>query len=219
MEYYMANHILITRPDHDLTTRYISAWAEEYIDLAKTKGFTIIDLKRDRANRDSFESILKKKNPNFVIINGHGNTDEVTGYDNDTLIKINDNEDILSNKVTYALSCQSAKNLGKKVGNIPNTTYIGYLDDFIFVYLEKYRTKPLFDNLASTFLKPSNMIPTALLKGHTTDVAVLKAKDEFSRNIKSLLKSNTNSDDYSTVRYLVWNMKNLIAYGDQKKKI
>ena len=87
------------------------------------------------------------------------------------------------------------------------------------MYLEKYRTKPLLDNLASSFLKPSNAIPIALLKGHTTENAVFKARQEFSRNIRSLLKSNTNVDDYSTVRYLVWNMKNLVAYGDFNKKI
>ncbi len=165
----MQNHILITRPDHDFTTRYISAWAGEYIKVASTKSFMLIDLRRDRANRKEFESVIEKKNPSFVIMNGHGNTSEVTGYNNQTLVKLGENDDLLNGKVTYAVSCQSAKMLGKKVGGNLHTTYIGYVDDFIFLYLEKFRTKPLLDNLASFFLKPSNAIPIAILKGHTTE--------------------------------------------------
>ena len=84
----MMNHILVTRPDHDFTTRYISAWSEEYIKLASTKGLTVIDLKRDRANRKEFESVIEKKNPGFLIMNGHGNASEVTGHDNQTLVKL-----------------------------------------------------------------------------------------------------------------------------------
>ena len=160
----MVNNILVTRPEHDFTTRYISAWADEYIKLASSKGFTVIDLRRERASREEFESVIEKKNPIFVVMNGHGNTNEVTGCENKTIIKLS-------------------------------------------------------DNLASFFLKPSNAIPVALLKGHTVGNAVSKAKFEFSRNIRNLLRSNTSSDDYSTVRYLVWNMKNLVAHGDCDKKI
>lgn len=215
----MTNHILVTRPDHDFTTRYISAWAGEYIKLASAKGISVTDLRHNRANRKEFESVIEKRNPSFVMLNGHGNTDEVTGYNNKTLIKVGDNEALLKGRVTYAVSCQSARILGKKVGENLHTSYIGYTDDFIFLCLEKYRTKPLLDTLASFFFTPSNLVPITLLKGHTTENAVLKAKQEFSRNIKSLSKSNTSSDEYSAIRYLVWNMRNLVAYGDLDKKI
>jgi len=37
--------LLITRPDHDVTTRYLSAWSKEIIELADKKNIQVMDLK------------------------------------------------------------------------------------------------------------------------------------------------------------------------------
>jgi len=58
--------ILITRPDHDITTRYLSRWANQVIELADRKGVEVLDLKRAKANKKEFEGRIKKKNPLFV---------------------------------------------------------------------------------------------------------------------------------------------------------
>src|SRR3989339_1028484 len=106
MVFYMAKHLLVTRPEYDYTTRYISAWAKKYFELAEQKGYTVVDLRRKRANRKEFESVIKKIKPAFVILNGHGNKNEVAGNDNETLVETNTNAEILADKITYALSCQ-----------------------------------------------------------------------------------------------------------------
>src|SRR3990167_1785295 len=140
----MTKRLLLTRPDHDYATRYLSAWAEKFFDLAKKKGCSIIDLRRERAN---------------------------------------------------------------------------YKDDFILIYLEECRTRPAEDKLAGLFLDPSNLVASSLLKGHTAGKSVLRARQEFFRNIQKLLTSKTKTEDSSILRYLLWDMKNLTLCGNGDKKI
>ncbi|OIO48858.1 MAG: hypothetical protein AUJ39_01955 [Parcubacteria group bacterium CG1_02_42_13] len=215
----MVGHLLITRPEHDYATRYLSAWSEKLFDLIKSKGYLIIDLYRERANRKEIESVLSKRNSDLVIINGHGSDDAVAGHDNNLLIKAGDNSSLLSNKITYAISCRSARVLGKEIAQNAETAYIGYKDDFIFVYLEKYRTRPIEDKFAGLFLGPSNLVVTTLLKGHSAKESVSRARQEFLRNIQGLLTSKVKSDDSSALRYLVWDMRNLVLQGDVNKSL
>ena len=155
----------------------------------------------------------------MVIINGHGSDDAVAGHDNNLLIKAGDNSFLLGNKITYAISCRSARVLGKEIAQNAETAYIGYRDDFILVYLEKYRTRPIEDKVAGLFLNPSNLVVTALIKGHSVKESVSRAQQEFLRNIQKLLTSKVKSDDSSILRYLVWDMRNLTFCGDENKKL
>ncbi len=61
----MTQYLLITRPEHDYATRYLSAWAERFFEVAKDKDYSIIDLHRKRANRKEVESILRVKSHNY----------------------------------------------------------------------------------------------------------------------------------------------------------
>lgn len=215
----MAQYLLITRPEHDYATRYLSAWAERFFEVAKDKGYFVIDLYRKRANRKEVESILCKKNPNLVIINGHGSDNAVSGHEDEPLLIAGDNSSLLKGKITYAISCRSARELGKEVGQYIDTAYIGYEDDFVFVYLEKHRANLPEDKLAMLFLDPSNLVATTLLKGHPAKEAVLRARQEFLRKIQELLLSGISTDKSSALRWLVWDMKHLTLCGDENKKL
>ncbi len=192
---------------------------KNFLRWQKGKGYFIIDLHRKRANRKEVESILHKKNPILVIINGHGSEDKVSGHENEPLLIAGDNSFLLKGKITYAISCRSARGLGKEVGQYIDTAYIGYREDFIFVYLEKHRTRPLEDKLAGLFLDPSNLVATTLLKGHSAKEAVLRTQQEFLRKIQGLLTSETSVDEYSALRYLVWDMKNLVLCSQSDKRL
>ncbi len=215
----MAQYLLITRPEHDCATRYLSAWAERFFEVAKDKGYSVIDLYRKRANRKEVESILCKRNPNFVIINGHGSDNAVSGHENELLLIAGDNSFLLKGKITYAIACRSARELGKEAGQNIDTTYVGYKEDFVFIYLEKHHTRPLEDKLAELFLDPSNLVATTLLKGHPAKEAVLRAQKEFLKKIQELLLSDINTDKSSALRWLVWDMKHLTLCGDGNKKL
>lgn len=215
----MARHLLITRPNHDYATRYLSVWAGKFFKIAKNKGYSVIDLDRKRANRKEVESVLNKRNPDLVIINGHGNDNLITGQENEPLLIAGDNSSLLRDKITYAISCRSARVLGEEVGQYDNTAYIGYKDDFVLLYLEEYRTRPIEDTLAGLFLDPSNLVATTLLKGHPAKEAVLRAKQEFLRKIQELLTSKISPAESSVLRYLVWDMRNLALCGHEDKQL
>jgi len=75
--------IIITRPQHDVTTRYLAYWAEEVINLARKKLIDVIDLNKNKANKAEFAGRVKKLQPELVFMNGHGNDDCVCGHNNE----------------------------------------------------------------------------------------------------------------------------------------
>lgn len=205
--------LLVTRPEYDYTTRYISAWAGIIIDFASNRNHLILDLKKERALRIYVESMLKKQKPSLIFLNGHGNEQSVTGQDGEVLIEADGNEGLLKEKVIYALSCRSAKILGPKSVVKGAHAYIGYEEDFIFMFSNEKRTKPIEDKTAELFLAPSNQVIISLLKGHKVSEAHATAKKHFIRNIQKLLTSSSEKSDSSAVRYLIWDMRSLVYHG------
>lgn len=208
----MKRSLLVTRPNFDLTTRYISKWAKKIIALAKEKGGDVFDLDKNRANRKEFESVMRKKRPSLVFLNGHGDYNAVAGQDNEALIRADDNEGLLKSKIVYALSCRSGKILGPSSIKSGADAYIGYDEDFIFLYDETKRTLPEQDKTAEMFLEPSNQVMVSLLKEHTPKEAHLNSKRSFARQIKKLLSSQSTSLESSAVRYLIWNMRHQVCH-------
>lgn len=211
----MEKSLLITRPEHDLTTLYISKWSEKVIDEAKRKKVDVIDLHREKANKNRVAGILKKKAgiKMLVIFNGHGNADMVTGHDNEPLVT-KDNADVLSAKIVYARSCQSAKVLGKTAVAKGCLAYLGYQEDFIFLIDEDKITKPLEDAKAALFLEPSNYVINSLLKGHSAIDANNRSKNLFRKNLEKVLTGKNSSEDRYAARFLYWDMTNQVCLGD-----
>ncbi len=208
----MGKSILITRPEHDITTHYISKWSEKIIDEAKNKGCDVIDLYREKANREKFIGTLQKSSPRMVVLNGHGNEDVVSGHDNKPILQKLDK--IVKDKIIYARSCKSAKKLGADSIASGASAYLGYNEDFIFMFDETKITHPLEDKTAVLFLEPSNHIPISLLKGHGVEDANQRSKKLFIKNIEKLLVAGSASDNYYAIRYLFWDMKHQVCLGD-----
>lgn len=108
----MNRRLLVTRPDTDRTTRYISAWAGKILEVAESKGDIVFDLSKERANKKEIESILLKKEPEILFLNGHGDKNCVTGQNNEVLIDAIHNAHLLKGKIIYALACKSGEGLG-----------------------------------------------------------------------------------------------------------
>lgn len=208
---------LITRPEHDDTTHFLSAWSEKTIKLAEENDAKIFDLPRERANKKEFESKIKKFSPNLVMLNGHGDDDIVMGHKNEILIKAGMNENVLKGKIVYALSCRSAKVLGPKSVNAGALNYTGYEDDFIFMYEPNLFTRPLIDRTAALFLEPSNIFIESLIKGNTVQEALDKSKNLLRKNFNTSI--STLDQDSTTARFLWWNLRNFVSHGDMDASV
>ena len=206
----MADSLLMTRPEHDDTTFYLSSWSREVLEVAENRGLRVFDLHREKANRGEVEKKLKRFSPKLVVLNGHGDEDTVAGHKDQPLIRAGENDELLRSMIVYAISCRSAKNLGVKSVERGALSYTGYIDDFIFFYEPAQVTRPLADTTAALFLQPSQVFTESLLKGNTVAVASERTIARMKQNIIALL------GDVSTARlagFLWWDMKNIVSHG------
>jgi len=178
------------------------------------KNIQVLDLQKKRANKKELVSIIKKKQPLLCFFNGHGGPDFITGHSNEILIKFGENEKILKSKIVYALSCQSAKRLGLESIKKGTIAYIGYKEDFVFVFDQEKVFNPVKDATAKLFLEPSNQLIISLIKGHTADFAYKKSQNLFRENIQKLLTSESSVDS-SYISYLWWDMRHQVCLGDK----
>lgn len=205
----MKPSVLVTMPNYDRMTRYLTVWAQRFIDDATRHGNTIYTLKEEHVTRKEFESYVSKQQPEVIFINGHGAEDRIAGHDNEIILDTL-NAHVLKDIMVYALSCQSATTLGvHAVSHGRAKGYIGYVEDFIVVSQPSKTTHPEEDSTAALFLEPSNVIITALSKGYSAQVAAEKGKEAYTRSIIKALNSDVQSDDDKYIPYLMWNRKYL----------
>jgi hypothetical protein len=205
--------ILITRPEHDPLTRHLSYWSELIINVARKKGFEVVDLHREKANQKEFAGRVKKLDPALVLLNGHGNEKQIAGHDNDVLVSEGNNDKLLKQRITYAVACESAKSLGNACAD-NETTFIGYNEAFI-INLDAHCLKnPLSDKRAEKFLEPSNRVAISLIKGHTCQEAHENSQQAFKNNIKSLLAGANDPDVLDDIKDLYWNMTHQVCLGN-----
>lgn len=213
------NQLLITRPEHDPGTRYLSYWGGKVIEEAKKKNFNIADLRHKKVNRKEFEGRIQKLDPSFIFLNGHGNAQEVMGDDNQTLVKLGENHKILKNRVTYAVACNSAQKLGKTCAD-KKTTYIGYKEAFIFNIERNCLNHPQNDKRATKFLDATNKIPLSLIKGHTAEEATDNSIEHHKKTLRMLLtKPGKDPDTLEDIKDLWWNMTHLVCLGNKDTRI
>ncbi|MBU4245715.1 MAG: hypothetical protein ABIF85_03650 [Nanoarchaeota archaeon] len=208
----MSKTYLVTRPEHDTTTHYLSYWNKEMINAAQKKGMKVLDLNREDANRQKFESMIIKMSPNLVVLNGHGDDNTVTGHNNQPLVKAGENESLLKSKIVYALSCRSAKILGPKSVESGAISYTGYDDDFIFSYEPENISRPLHDGTAKLFLEPSNLFVDSLIKGNTVDESRKRTENLLRKNLVKSLGSTIA--DASLARFLWWDLRHFVSHGN-----
>lgn len=168
--------ILFSRPDFDPVTKYLSAWSGYLIEEAKVKSIRVLDLFGAKANKKEVVGRLKKLQPPLVVLNGHGNNRFVAGQDNEPIIEAGKNAHVLAGSVIYAVSCNSAMELGKEAGLYSDTAYIGYEKKFSFMHRHGFFSHPEDDPVTRPFMDFSNQVVMGLMKGHTAKESVKRAK-------------------------------------------
>lgn len=208
----MKPSMLVTMPNYDRMTWYLSAWADEYIKTLVPKAMSVYMLRGEDVKRKKFESYVKKQRPTTLFINGHGAADRIAGHDHDIILDTQ-NVSVLKGINVYALSCQSAKELGPKAIEAGAKGYIGYKEDFILVSQPSKAGHPKDDAAAALFLNPSNVIVAALGKGHNVQESAQKGKSAYTNSILQALNSDIQSDFDKYVPYLIWNRTHLSVHG------
>lgn len=213
------SRMIITRPEHDPATRYLSYWSDCIIGVAEKKNIEVIDLHKEKAVKKELEGRLQKINPSLVVLNGHGSNECVCGHDNKELIRAKENSDLLKGRITYAVSCNSAKKLGKVCAD-EKTAYIGYDESFVFNAEQKYLSQPLRDKRAAQFLQPSNQVSLSLIKGHTAKESLENSNKLFRDTIRELLPSiNSNPHSREDAADLFWDMNHQVCEGNGNLRI
>ncbi|NCO88890.1 hypothetical protein AUK04_02745 [Candidatus Roizmanbacteria bacterium CG2_30_33_16] len=213
----MNKSILITRPNHDLATTYLYWWSKKVIDKCQEKEIKYFDLKGKKASKKNFDSYLKRNNPSFIFINGHGSEEVVTGWDNEILLKVGGQLDVRG-RIIYARSCMAGLKLGKVSVDSGAKTFIGYTKNYVLLFLTTKKTRPLSDNLSALFLEPSNLIPISLINGNTVEEADRKSKNLMKKNLREILSSN-KSDKKEIASYLWHDIKYQTVIGNNLAKI
>lgn len=183
--------------------------------MAKKKQIPVFDLEGDKARRSTFLSFMKSKSPGLVFLNGHGNDICVTGHNDESVLDEAVDMSVFSNSILYARSCDSAKVLGNILVQCGALAYIGYTRKFIVGTIRSKTTKPLEDQLAKLFLEPSNLIPTTILKGHTTGEADKRSKQEMVKNFQKMISSEGSFEERFAARWLWSNIRSQVVIGDQ----
>jgi hypothetical protein len=209
--------MLITRPEHDETTRYLSAWSGMILKEAESAGLAVVDLHRKKANRKDFEGRIQKCDPKIVVLHGHGNSSCVTGHDNEPLVVAGENEAVLEGRVTYAVSCDVGKELGERIGSLSDSAFIGYRESFVFSYRHDRVSRPLDDERAAPFMEMSNQVTRSLIKGRPAKEAKQRSQEMGMESVKRLLSSVSDPDARFDALNLLWDIRHQVCLGNGSK--
>ena len=203
--------LLVTRPDYDDTTFYLCEWAEDVIQAAKSLGHSVIDLKRERANRKNFEGILNGKNPDVLFLNGHGTEFTLHGHNNEQILDLK-NMHLLARKVVYVRSCRTAKILGfESVKEGISKAFIGYKSDFIFPFDSRKTATPKEDKVCEPVLSSSNLVVKSLMHGKTPKESYESSQKSYESFIMKWAKSKELEAPH-ILKFLIWNKVNQVLY-------
>ncbi len=191
----MSKVLLITNPAHDPLTCYLSAWSEELIEKFKgDENLRILELKERDVSRARVTDVIRKERPQLIIFNGHGDEKSIKGYELEILVQIDDNEEILKNKIVHVMSCRTGKELGPRCISIGGLAYIGYKENFKIAYLANRETNgdKRTDSYASFILGPAFTTILSLMEGKKTEEAYKLSQQASEENLRFL---TTSKDD------------------------
>ncbi len=200
----MERGLVITLPASDLVTNYLATFSKGILSVCLEKNVKLRKLHNEFANKTEFEKTLKKLNYQLIVFNGHGNVDCITGHKNIPIIKLGENHDLLSDRITYARSCYAAQGVGvQSMKNNKCGCFIGYIFPFMFLNDVNWSGNPSRDNVAKLFLESSNLVPIGLLKGHTALESSENCKKSMLKTIKKTIFSEDK--DSQIIAETMWN--------------
>ena len=214
----MGLKVLITRPEFDVPTFYLSKWSKYIIKECRSKGTELLDLSKSRSNREEVESMIESHQPNLLVFNGHGDENTIFGHKNKPIID-EKNLGILKEKIVYTIACKAAKNLGKIAVKNGTKCFIGYSEKFTFIRNPEMVSRPLKDGYAKPFFMSTNKIPISLIKGNTAGESIDRAKNEFRKWMIRIRAEDQIPENDWILRALLWDISSLTLLGEKNYTI
>jgi len=183
---------LIFRTNHDLPTQYLYAYIGKAIQYIGDR----IELNGKDANRENFENTIKNYPINVFIGGGHGDYDRFAGWENQIVLRACDNDNLLSDKIVYLISCRCARELGGSSVKKNAKVFIGYLEDFVFAIDDRYIDMPLNDPVAKSFFDPAIEVINTIARGESVDMAYYNSQQKFNEQIKYWYSKNVPEAPY-----------------------
>src|SRR3989344_3060569 len=217
----MEDGLLITCPEHDLTTAYLVYFSKEVIEMAEKKPLKCKKVMDKDLHLKGFSEILQNLNFKFIVLNGHGSPHTIYGYKENPIIEMGENDHLLKERLVYARSCDAGQELGKEcMKNTKEGCFIGYCLPFVFYMDSKWTAKPGNDNVAKLFLEPSNTIPISIIKGNTTGKAHENAKKQTVKIIEKLMESQLKEQETPFYIEALWNnYLGQVIHGNSEAKL
>ncbi|MDO8537588.1 MAG: hypothetical protein Q7S21_01765 [archaeon] len=211
--------LLITRPRHEATVEYLYYWSSEIIKFAKDHNLSVFDCSAENANQSNVCQYLEKMAPNFVVFNGHGSDKAILGHHDEEIIRSEYNENLLKEKIVYAIACKTAAHLGKEACKNGTKAFIGYEQDFGFITDTLWEGSPTKDALQEPFKEASNTVAFSIIKGNTAKEAFEKSQKKFDDLIKKYSSTNASKENKEIRFWLFWDKIFQRIIGDENATI
>ena len=181
------------RPRYDPATHYLFYWSGFLVDEAKKRNVRTIDLSKEKAKKDKFHSYLLKQPVDIVILNGHGNSEEVAGQNDEVLLSVSSGAKLMKGKNIFIRACDAATTLGQEIMKMGATGFVGYTRPFWIARDVDSFNRPLEDETAGPILRCSNQVGLSLIKGKPIAQAQEDSLARYRENIDKYSASETTS--------------------------
>lgn len=181
----MTKKLFIALTDHDPGNSYLRAYSQEIIAEAENRNWHVEKAEGKDNNPETVRSRLANK-PSLVVLNGHGDENEVLGYKNEVILSTSD-VGLLKGSVSFIRACGCLNGFGKQAAKKGARAVASYRGDFWISRVNEYGAKPLQDPSAKPVLEASNVVALKLLKGASVAEAVSASKRKANEAILGML--------------------------------
>ncbi|MBI5797493.1 hypothetical protein HZA98_01155 [Candidatus Woesearchaeota archaeon] len=210
--------IIIGRCCCDKVVKYPFYWCEELIDEANKIGLNVIDLKKENFIEEKISKQIKKHNPRYVFLNGHGDDFSAMGFKKSSIITANKNDHLLIGRVAHILSCKTGNFLAQSAMDKGCEAYLGYKDNFYIWFIEE---DPKNDVIATMFQEAVNIASKILMNGGEVKEAFEQSQWVYEKNINDCkgryfnpsISEEMRDNLKDIITALIWNKKHQIYFS------
>ena len=193
-------------------------WSVPVIEIAESHGIKVDHVDGPKVMKSEIASRVEKLNPNFIFLNGHGDSKTFFGYKGQVVIEIGDTY-LFKNKIVFSRACSCVKKLGRDaVKNHNCTSFIGYEFEFVNVRQTNVELKPRRDEISRPIWETSNAVPISLIKGATISESIESSHKKATKEISRLLFSK-ELGAIEVMKAIIVNDEGLTYHGDGSAKI